>query len=93
MEMAQMSEQLLAFQRRTFDNWCNLMGLMDEQSNSALQLISGELRLLPEQGREAMGRWLGACRKERMRFQELMHHSFDVAAGLVKKPETPPRAA
>lgn len=93
MEPLQMTEQLLAFQRKSFDAWCNLMGVMDEQSDSALQLFSKDLGLLPEQGCQAMRRWLSACQKERNRFQEFVHNGFDVAAGLVTKPQSQPQTA
>ncbi len=77
MEYNQMAKQVVDFQRISFENWYNAMSLMQDQATSSMDMVLGQTRWIPEDGRQTIKEWLGMFQKERVRFKDYMEKGFD----------------
>lgn len=81
MEYAQITKQVIDFQKMSFDNWYNAMTMAQEQATSAVDMVLAQNSWMPEQGRQALQNWMDACQEESSRFRNYVDAGF---AGLEK---------
>ena len=81
MEYNQIAKQMIDFQKIAFTNGYDLMAMIQDQAASATEAMINQASFLPEEGRNAMKRWINVCQEERGRFKSYVEAGL---AGLQK---------
>lgn len=76
MEYAEITKQMIDFQKMSFSNWYNAIAMVQDQATSAMDMMLDQSTWVPEDGRKAVQGWLGACQEERDRFKSYIDGSF-----------------
>lgn len=77
MDTTNIAKQMIAFQKATFNNTFNAMVLLQEQSEATLGSTMKQFDWLPEEGKKAIGDWIGAYKKGRQEFKKLIDSNFE----------------
>ncbi len=76
MEYAEITKQVIDFQKMSFSNWYNAIAIVQDQTTSAMDMMLDQSTWVPEDGRKAVQGWLSACQEERNRFKSYVDGSF-----------------
>ena len=82
MEYNQIAKQTIDFQKSAFNSWYNAVTMVQDQAAAAVETLMNQTSLVPEDGRQAITSWVGACQAERNRFKSYVDDSF---SGLEKR--------
>ena len=82
MEYNQITKQAIDFQKSAFNSWYNAVTMVQDQAAAAVETLMNQTSLVPEDGRQAITNWVGACQAERNRFKSYVVDSF---SGLEKR--------
>ena len=82
MEYNQITKQAIDFQKSAFNSWYNAVTMVQDQAAAAVETLMNQTSLVPEDGRQAITSWVGACQAERNRFKSYVDDSF---SGLEKR--------
>ena len=69
MKYGQLTKQMVDFQKMAFDNWYNSFALLQNQAVSMMDVWLNHSMWLPENGRQAIQRWMHTCTQEGERFK------------------------
>ena len=76
MEYNQITKQAIDFQKSAFNSWYNAVTMVQDQAAAAVETLMNQTSLVPEDGRQAITSWVGACQAERDRFKSYVVDSF-----------------
>jgi hypothetical protein len=76
MDYSYLTKQVVDLQKMSFANWINAIGIVQDQTASAMDTIIDQNTWIPEQGRDAMQAWIKACRQEQTRFKSFIDQGF-----------------
>lgn len=76
MEPKQIAKQMIDFQKATFDNSFNAMGMVQEQAERMVNMSLVQATWLPEEGKKAIEDWIGAYKKGRDDFKKSVDDNF-----------------
>ncbi len=76
MEYNQITKQAIDFQKTAFNSWYNAVTMVQDQAAAAVETLMNQTSLVPEDGRQAIKSWVGACQAERNRFKSYVEDSF-----------------
>jgi hypothetical protein len=71
-----MYNQMIDFQKATFDNSFTAMTKMQEQGDAMLNVFLNQASWLPEEGKTAITNWTKGCRTARDNFQKMVNENF-----------------
>jgi hypothetical protein len=76
MEPKQIAKQMIDFQKATFDNSFNAMGMVQEQAERMVNMSLSQATWLPEEGKKAIEDWIGAYKKGCEDFKKTVDDNF-----------------
>jgi predicted aminopeptidase len=76
MDQKAIFKQMIEFQKATFDNSFNAMGMLQEQAERMLNMSLEQATWLPEEGRKAIDEWIKAYKKGREDFKKIVNDNF-----------------
>ena len=76
MEYNQITKQAIDFQKTAFNSWYNAVTMVQDQAAATVETLMNQTSLVPEDGRQAIKSWVGACQAERNRFKSYVEDSF-----------------
>jgi hypothetical protein len=74
MEPVKIAKQMVEFQKTTFDNTFNAMGMVQDQAERMLSTSLNQW--LPEEGKKAITEWSNACKKGAEDFKKTVDENF-----------------
>lgn len=83
MDVQQTTKQMIDLQKMAFDSWYNAAAILQTQTASVIDMMLGPATGVPEDGRQAMRRWIQVCGQERDRFKAYVDDSFAGMAELL----------
>ncbi|MDJ0666578.1 MAG: hypothetical protein QNJ61_04850 [Desulfobacterales bacterium] len=87
MQANKISKQAINFQKMTFENWYKAMTLVQDQAVSTMDKVLDQATWIPEDGRNAIQKMVGAIQDERDRFKSYVDDSFiTIEKALAPKP-------
>lgn len=76
MEPKQIAKQMIDFQKATFDNSFNAMGMVQEQAERMVNTSLAQASWLPEEGKKAIEDWIGAYKNGCEDFKKTVDDNF-----------------
>ena len=76
MEPVKIAKQMVEFQKATFDNTFNAMGMVQDQAERMLSMSLNQATWLPEEGKKAITEWSNACKKGAEDFKKTVDENF-----------------
>ncbi len=76
MQANKISKQAINFQKMTFENWYKAMTMVQDQAVSTMDKVLDQANWIPEDGRNAIQKMVGAIQDERDRFKGYVDDSF-----------------
>ena len=76
MEPVKIAKQMIEFQKATFDNSFNAMGMVQEQAERMLNMSLEQATWLPEDGKKAIDEWIKGYKKGRKDFKKIVDENF-----------------
>ena len=76
MEPVKIAKQMIEFQKATFDNSFNAMGMVQEQAERMLNMSLEQATWLPEEGKKVIDEWIKGYKKGRVDFKKIVDENF-----------------
>jgi len=76
MEPVKIAKQMVEFQKTTFDNTFNAMGMVQDQAERMLSMSLNQATWMPEEGKKAITEWSNACKKGAEDFKKTVDDNF-----------------
>ena len=76
MDQNQIFKQMIDFNKATFDNSFNAMGMVQEQTEKMVSTMLDQATWLPEEGKKAINEWANACKKGAEDFKKAVDDNF-----------------
>ncbi|MDQ1336693.1 MAG: hypothetical protein QG552_3643 [Thermodesulfobacteriota bacterium] len=77
MEQRKIAKQMIEFQKATFDNSFNAMGMLQEQAERMLNMSLEQATWLPEEGKRVVNEWIKGYKRGREDFKKLVDQNFE----------------
>ena len=76
MDQKAIFKQMVDFNKATFDNSFNPMGMVQEQAERMLNMSLEQATWLPEEGKKVIDEWIKAYKKGREDFKKIVDENF-----------------
>ena len=76
MDQKAIFKQMVDFNKATFNNSFNAMGMVQEQAERMLNMSLEQATWLPEEGKKAIDEWIKAYKKGREDFKKTVDENF-----------------
>jgi len=76
MDPKKMIEQVMNFNKTTFDSAINTMSTLQEQADKIVDMTISQFSGLPEEGKNAINGWIESCKKGREDFKQVVTENF-----------------
>lgn len=76
MEQNKITKRVIDYQKMSFDHWYNTMALIQDQTESTMDLMFNQATWIPQEGRNAYQNWVNICQQERGRFKTYVEKGF-----------------
>jgi len=76
MDQKTLFKQMVDFNKATFDNSFNAMGMVQEQAERMLNMSLEQATWLPEDGKKAIDEWIKGYKKGRKDFKKIVDENF-----------------
>ncbi len=76
MDQKQIFKQMLDFNKSSFTNAFNALGMAQEQTETMSNSLIDQAAWLPAEGKKAIKDWLTACKKGRKEYKKLMDEAY-----------------
>ena len=76
MDQKAIFKQMVDFNKATFDNSFNAMGMVQEQAERMLNMSLEQATWLPEEGKKVIDEWIKAYKKGREDFKKIVDENF-----------------
>ena len=83
MYSAQISKQILDFQKTTLDNLFNAMVLVQEQGEKMTHTLFEQISWLPEENKRLLDQWLAMTKKGRDDFKSALDDNYNNLSDLM----------
>jgi hypothetical protein len=76
MDQNQMFKQMIEFNKTTFDNSLNAIGMLQEQTETMLKTMLDQATWLPKEGRKAINDWMATYKDGFKNFKKSVDDNF-----------------
>jgi len=76
MDQKAIFKQMVDFNKATFDNSFNAMGMVQEQAERMLNMSLEQATWLPEEGKKVIDEWIKGYKKGREDFKKIVDENF-----------------
>lgn len=76
MEANKITKQVLDLQKDAFASWFGAVSIMQDQADLTMETMLNQTHWIPDEGRQAILSWLGACKDEGERYKAYLEKSF-----------------
>ena len=76
MDQKAIFKQMVDFNKATFNNSFNAMGMVQEQAERMLNMSLEQATWLPEEGKKVIDEWIKAYKKGREDFKKIVDENF-----------------
>jgi hypothetical protein len=76
MEPVKIAKQMVEFQKTTFDNSFNALGMVQDQAERMLSMSLNQTAWLPEEGKNAIDGWVKSYKKGCADFKKIVDENF-----------------
>ncbi|MCF8129463.1 MAG: hypothetical protein K9N10_13195 [Deltaproteobacteria bacterium] len=76
MEPVKIAKQMVEFQKATFDNTFNAMGMVQDQAERMFSMSLNQATWLPEEGKTAIDGWVKSYKRGREDFKKTVDDNF-----------------
>jgi len=77
MDQQKMLQQMMEFQKTTFDNAFNAMTKLQEQGETMVEMFVNQSPWLPDNGKQAIKDWIQAYQKGRVDFKTTVDGNYE----------------
>lgn len=76
MEPRAIAKQIMAFQKATVDSSFDALGLLQDQTERLMSMLTQQAFCFPDEGKKVLGEWVTACKKTRDDFKQAVDENF-----------------
>lgn len=89
MQPKEMTQQVIAFQKRMVDNWDGALALVENQTTASLNWMLDTATWMPDEGRKAVDQWITIVKEERGRLKSHLDQRLTAVEKIFTPPEKP----
>jgi hypothetical protein len=89
MQPKEMTQQVIAFQKRVVDNWDGALALVESQTTASLNWMLDTATWIPDEGRKAVDQWITIVKEERGRLKSHLDQRLTAVEKIFTPPEKP----
>jgi len=87
MQPREMTQQMIAFQKRMVDNWDEALALVENQTTASVNWMLDTAVWMPNEGRQAVAQWMTLVKEERGRLKAHLDQRLTAAEMIFTLPQ------
>jgi hypothetical protein len=87
MDAMNVTQQMIAFQKQSFNNFQRIWDLAQSQTSGAVDRMMDQATWMPSEGRQALENWRALMKQERERFSAYVDQSFAIYEKMLDVPQ------
>ncbi len=84
MEQKQILQQVIDFNKTSFENTYEAVMLIQDQAEKAVNMIMEQASWIPKEGKSVLNEWSGTCKKGRTELKKIVDDNFKKVEEMIK---------